>query len=149
MVKLNLQLQEINDIVAAAKDAIFAAKQSSILNILRIKYFGKKGVITYRLKELNNISAEQRPVIGKLVNWAKKEITHFIEEREKLLAECEINTASQRETLDVSLPGRGENIGGLHPVTRTLKRIECYFQKMGFSITEGQKLRMVFIILML
>ena len=140
MVKLNSQLQDINNIVAAAKDAIFAAEQSSILKNLRIKYFGKKGIITCYLKELGNISAEQRPVIGKLVNCAKREVASLIEERERILAGCEINEALKHETLDVTLPGRGENIGGLHPVTRTLRRIEYYFQKIGFSITEGPEI---------
>lgn len=140
MAKLGSQLQEINNIVATAKDAIFAAEQNSILKILRIKYFGKKGIITCYLKGLGDVSAEQRPVIGKLVHWAKKEVAGLIEERERILAEFEINTELKHETLDISLPGRGDNIGGLHPVTRTLKRIECYFQKIGFSITEGPEI---------
>lgn len=140
MAELDSQLQALNDIVATAKDAVVAAEQSSVLETLRVEYLGKKGKITAYLKQLGNVSVEQRPVIGKSVNLAKQEVAGLIEERAKVLAEAAMNAALKAETVDVSLPGRGEQTGGLHPVTRTLQRIERYFQQIGFDVAEGPEI---------
>jgi len=101
---------------------------------------GKKGKITAYLKQLGDVSVEQRPVIGKSVNRAKQEVVALIDVRSKLLAEQAMNEALKAETIDVSLPGRGEQTGGLHPVTRTLQRIEHYFQSIGFQVAEGPEI---------
>lgn len=140
MAELESQLQALNDIVATAKNAVVAAEQSSVLEALRVEYLGKKGKITAYLKQLGNVSVEQRPVIGKSVNLAKQEVVGLIEERAKILAEEAMNAALKAETVDVSLPGRGEQTGGLHPVTRTLQRIDRYFQQIGFDVAEGPEI---------
>ncbi|HEC58544.1 hypothetical protein LCGC14_1586760 [marine sediment metagenome] len=140
MAELDSQLQALNDIVAAAKDAIAHAQTNAVLEVVRVEYLGKKGKITAYLKELGNVSVEQRPVIGKSVNLAKQEVAGLIDVRSKLLAEVAMNAALEAEKVDVSLPGRGEQIGGLHPVTRTLQRIEQYFQQIGFQVAEGPEI---------
>jgi len=140
MAELESQLQALNDIVATATAAVVAADQSSVLEALRVQYLGKKGTITAYLKQLGNVSVEQRPVIGKSVNLAKQEVAGLIENRAKVLAEKAMNEALAAETLDVTLPGRGEQTGGLHPVTRTLQRIERYFQQIGFAVAEGPEI---------
>ncbi|MBE9533192.1 MAG: phenylalanine--tRNA ligase subunit alpha, partial [Proteobacteria bacterium] len=110
------------------------------LDMVRVEYLGKKGKITAYLKQLGDVSVEQRPVIGKSVNLSKQEVVGLIEVRSKLLAEAAMNAALEAETVDVSLPGRGEQTGGLHPVTRTLQRIEQYFESIGFQIAEGPEI---------
>ncbi len=140
MAELDSQLQALNDIVANAKDAIAHADTNAVLEVVRVEYLGKKGKITAYLKELGNVSVEQRPVIGKSVNLAKQEVTGLIDTRSKLLAESAMNAALEAEKIDVTLPGRGEQTGGLHPVTRTLQRIEQYFQQIGFQVAEGPEI---------
>jgi len=140
MTELDSQLQALNDIVATAKDAIAHADTNAVLEVVRVEYLGKKGKITAYLKELGNVSVEQRPVIGKSVNLAKQEVTGLIDVRSKLLAESAMNAALEAEKIDVTLPGRGEQTGGLHPVTRTLQRIEQYFQQIGFQVAEGPEI---------
>jgi len=140
MAELDLQLQALNNIVATAKEAIEQADQNALLETVRVEYLGKKGKVTAYLKQLGNVSVEQRPVIGKSVNLAKQEVTGLIEQRRKLLAEVAMNAALQAEMIDVALPGRGEQTGGLHPVTRTMQRIEQYFQQIGFQIAEGPEI---------
>lgn len=140
MAELDSQLQALNDIVATAKDAIAHADTNAVLEIVRVEYLGKKGKITAYLKELGNVSVEQRPVIGKSVNLAKQEVAGLIDIRGKSLAESAMNAALEAEKIDVTLPGRGEKTGGLHPVTRTLQRIEQYFQQIGFQVAEGPEI---------
>ncbi|MFT7413766.1 MAG: phenylalanyl-tRNA synthetase alpha chain [Methylophagaceae bacterium] len=140
MAELDSQLQALNDIVATAKDAIAHADTNAVLEVVRVEYLGKKGKITAYLKELGNVSVEQRPVIGKSVNLAKQEVAGLIDIRRKLLAESAMNAALEAEKIDVTLPGRGEQTGGLHPVTRTLQRIEQYFQQIGFEVAEGPEI---------
>lgn len=140
MAELDDKLQALNEIVAAAKTAINDAKKNTELEHVRVEYLGKKGKITAYLKQLGNVSVEQRPVIGKSVNLAKQEVAGLIDVQAKALAEAAMNAALKAETIDVTLPGRGEQTGGLHPITRTLQRIESYFQKIGFDVAEGPEI---------
>ena len=140
MAELDAQLQALNEIVAVAKQAIADATDNKTLDNVRIEYLGKKGKITAYLKQLGNVSVEDRPVIGKSVNLAKQEVVGLIETRSKLLAEQAMNAALEAEKVDVSLPGRGAVSGGLHPVTRTLQRIERYFENIGFHVAEGPEI---------
>ncbi len=140
MTGIDSQLKALNDIVAIAKYAIVAAKQSSALNMVRVEYLGKNGKITAYLRKVGSLDVDLRPVIGKLAHLAKEEISGLIRERAKILAESAINATLEAESVDVSLPGRGEKIGGLHPITRTLQRIERYFWQMGFCISDGPEI---------
>lgn len=140
MAELDDKLQALNDIVDEAKQAIDNAKARNELEVVRVEYLGKKGKITAYLKQLGNVSVEQRPVIGKSVNLAKQDVSALIDTQAKVLAEAEMNAALEAEKVDVSLPGRGEQSGGLHPITRTLRRIESYFQHIGFDVAEGPEI---------
>ncbi len=140
MAELESQLQALEEIVATAVSALEAATEKSDLEALRVEYLGKKGKITAYLKQLGDVSVEQRPVIGKSVNLAKQKVAGLVEEKMKALAEAAMNAALAAETVDVSLPGRGEQSGGLHPVTRTLQRIQAYFQNIGFAVAEGPEI---------
>ena len=140
MAELSSQLLALKDIVEAAKTAIQNASDAKTLDNVRVEYLGKKGLITGYVKELGNLSAEERPLIGKEVNLAKQEVAGLTEVRSKLLAEKAMNAALAAETVDVTLPGRNAEVGGLHPVTRTLQRIEQYFRQIGFQIAEGPEI---------
>jgi len=140
MAELESQLQALEEIVATAVTALEAATQQKDLEALRVEYLGKKGKVTAYLKQLGDVSVEQRPVIGKSVNLAKQKVAGLVEEKAKALAEAAMNAALAAETVDVSLPGRGEQSGGLHPVTRTLQRIQAYFQNIGFAVAEGPEI---------
>ncbi len=140
MAELSSQLQALDEIVAAARQAVAEAQDNRALDTVRVEYLGKKGKITAYLKQLGNVGVEERPLIGKSVNLAKQEVTGLVEQRTKTLAEAEMQTALKAETVDVTLPGRHSEVGGLHPVTRTLQRIERYFRQIGFDIAEGPEI---------
>ncbi len=140
MAELSSQLLALKDIVEAAKTAIQNATDAKTLDNVRVEYLGKKGLITGYVKELGNLSAEERPLIGKEVNLAKQEVAGLTEARTKVLAEQAMHAALAAETVDVTLPGRNAEVGGLHPVTRTLQRIEQYFRQIGFQIAEGPEI---------
>lgn len=137
MTELDDKLQALDVIAEEAKAAVEAAEDNAQLDAVRVDYLGKKGKITAYLKQLGDVSVEQRPVIGKSVNLAKQATAALIEVRSKSLAEAAMNAALEAEKVDVTLPGRGEQTGGLHPVTRTLQRIQQYFERIGFQVAEG------------
>lgn len=140
MAELASQLQALQTIVDRARRAIAEAGNVRQLDDLRVAYLGKKGEITAYLKALGNVSADERPVIGKEVNIAKQDVAALIESRNKVLSEAALNATLAAEKIDVSLPGRNSEVGGLHPVTRTLQRIEQYFRQIGFQIAEGPEI---------
>lgn len=140
MTELATQLLALKDIVEAAKTAIHNAADAKTLDNVRVEYLGKKGKITAYVKELGNVSADERPLIGKEVNLAKQEVAGLTESRAKALAEEAMHAALAAETIDVTLPGRNSDVGGLHPVTRTLQRIEQYFRQIGFQIADGPEI---------
>lgn len=140
MAELASQLQALEDIVATAKQAVADAQDNRALDTVRVEYLGKKGTITAYLKQLGNVGVEERPVIGKSVNLAKQEVTGLVEARTQTLADAAMEAALKAETVDVTLPGRNSDVGGLHPVTRTLQRIERYFRNIGFDVAEGPEI---------
>jgi len=140
MAELASQLQALEDIVATAKQAVADAQDNRALDNVRVEYLGKKGKITAYLKQLGNVGVEERPVIGKSVNLAKQEVAGLVEARTKTLADAAMEAALKAETVDVTLPGRNSDVGGLHPVTRTLQRIERYFRNIGFDVAEGPEI---------
>jgi len=140
MAELASQLQALEDIVATAKQAVADAQDNRALDTVRVEYLGKKGTITAYLKQLGNVGVEERPVIGKSVNLAKQEVAGLVEARTKTLADAAMEAALKAETVDVTLPGRNSDVGGLHPVTLTLQRIERYFRNIGFDVAEGPEI---------
>lgn len=109
-------------------------KDAAELERFRVKYFGKKGVVTSFLRRLGDVSAEERPEVGKVVNAVKKRLlVHFEETRERVGARRE----RKKAFLDVTLPGRESARGHLHPVTQVLGEICGIFMRMGFRVAEG------------
>ena len=131
---------DLSALVAQANTAITAAADLQALDQLRVEYLGKKGVLTEQMKALGQLSAEERPAAGQLINQAKAEVQQAIEVRKQGLEKAKLNARLASETIDVSLPGRGQQRGGLHPVSITMERIEGLFAQLGFSVAEGPEI---------
>ncbi len=130
-------MQQLEQITAEALAAITAALDVATLEDVRVKVLGKKGTLTEVMKTLGRLSAEERPQAGALINDAKSKVAAALDARKELLASAELNARLQAERIDVSLPGRGALIGGIHPVTRTIERIEKFFTELGFVVKAG------------
>jgi phenylalanyl-tRNA synthetase alpha chain len=132
--------EELNKLVTDAQSEIAACDDLQALDQVRVKYLGKKGAITGLMKGLGKLSAEERPKAGQVINVAKQEIQQVLEARKEHLQSAALNARLASETIDVTLPGRRNEFGGLHPVTRTLERIEDLFVQMGFEVAEGPEI---------
>ena len=110
------------------------------LETLRVDYLGKKGHITALMKNLGGLSPEERPAVGAEINKAKDAVQEALNARKALLELAAINAKLASEVVDVTLPGRGQHSGGLHPVTRTLQRIEEIFAAVGYSVEVGPEI---------
>lgn len=133
-------MENLKPLTEEAKAAIAAATDSATLEQLRVDFLGKKGRMTELLKGLGKLSAEERPAAGALINVAKQELQDLIAERKTLLETVAVAEKLARETLDVTLPGRGQSTGGIHPVTRTIERMEDFFGAVGFEVVEGPEI---------
>jgi phenylalanyl-tRNA synthetase alpha chain len=128
---------DLDAIISEAEEQINSAQDVNILDGVRVDFMGKKGRMTELLKGLGKLSNEERPAAGQKINQAKQKIQQLIHARGVLLQTQELNQKLAGETIDVTLPGRGQNRGGLHPVTRTINRIESFFNELGFSVKTG------------
>lgn len=132
--------QELAKLVKEAESAVKATDNLQALDQVRVNYLGKKGSITAQMKNLGKLSAEERPKVGQIINQAKQAVLAAIEARKADLEAEKLNAQLANETIDVTLPGRSHGIGGLHPVTRVLNRIEDLFGQLGFEITVGPEI---------
>ena len=130
----------LTQLVSEAGIQIDAADTLSGLDELRVRYLGKSGLVTAQLKQLGRLPKEERPQAGQAINRAKQELQAKIEERRKDLQRQLLQQRLDSERVDVTLPGRGLGRGGLHPVTRTLLRIEQLFANSGFRVEEGPEI---------
>jgi phenylalanyl-tRNA synthetase alpha chain len=110
------------------------------LNEFRVKYLGKKGSLTAVLRGLGALSAEERPLIGQVVNEIRAELEGLISARATELKTAELNDRLASERIDVTLPGRSRQLGHKHPLTLTLNRIKAIFMRMGFEIADGPEI---------
>jgi len=128
---------ELTDIVRLARDELSAAADAVALDEVRVRYLGKQGVLTRERKQLGKLPADQRPEAGKRINEALESVQQALEARRAAIAAEQLDARLRHERLDVTLPGRGQQAGGLHPITRTLERIEEFFGQVGFEIATG------------
>ncbi|MCW8847771.1 MAG: phenylalanine--tRNA ligase subunit alpha [Sedimenticola sp.] len=131
---------ELSGLVEEATSQIAAAEQLAVLDELRVHYLGKSGLLTAQLKLLGKLPAAERPQAGQAINKAKQALQQVIENRKSELSQQALAARLSSERIDVTLPGRGTGRGGLHPVTRTLERIEELFTRSGFAIEEGPEI---------
>jgi phenylalanyl-tRNA synthetase alpha chain len=127
----------IDDLRRDALGEVAAASDLTALNQARVKYLGKSGLLTARLKQLGSLPPDQRPEAGQAINQVKAAVQAAVDARRQALDEAALATRLAADRIDVSLPGRGQRSGGLHPITRTLQRIERLFSNAGFAIAEG------------
>ncbi len=130
-------MSELNNLQETAAAAINAAEDLTQLDNLRVQYLGKKGEITLQLKNLGQLPADERREAGQKINVVKQAIQQLLESRKTELSEQAINAQLAAESVDITLPGRRVDRGGLHPVTLTMNRIDRMFGKLGFDIAEG------------
>jgi phenylalanyl-tRNA synthetase alpha chain len=133
-------MSDLEAIKAAALTAVEAASDLPALDQVRVQYLGKKGELTQQLKSLGKLSSEDRPAAGAAINAAKVVVATALDSAKALMEQAAINAKLAGETIDVSLPGRGATTGGLHPVTRTLERIEKFFREVGYDVVEGPEI---------
>ncbi len=132
--------QELNQLITDAEQAISVADDLQTLDQVRVDYLGKKGHLTERMKSLGKLSAEERPKAGQAINQAKQAVQQAIEMRREALKNAVLEAKLVGEKVDVTLPGRHTPVGSLHPVTRTMQRIDDLFAQMGFSVAEGPEI---------
>src|SRR5690554_5187679 len=124
----------------AALKLVAEAQDLATLDNVRVDYLGKKGSVSALMKNLGQLSPEERPAAGAEINQAKDKIQEAIAQRKAALEQAQIAAKLANEVVDVTLPGRGEHAGGLHPVTRTLQRIEEIFTAVGYSVEVGPEI---------
>ncbi len=133
-------MQALNKLVANAASEIDAAGNLASLDAVRVRYLGKKGELTERLKGLSQLPAKERPAAGQDINRAKQDVQQRINSRRDALESEALERRLAEDAIDVSLPGRGQQIGGRHPVSRAMLRIEKIFQNAGFGIRTGPEI---------
>ncbi|WP_417446150.1 phenylalanine--tRNA ligase subunit alpha [Kangiella sp.] len=131
------QDSSLQEIISQAEQEISAVQSLPELEQVKARFVGKKGLITAQMQQMAKLPPEEKPKFGARVNEAKKEVFAIIEAKQKSIKDAEIAKKLAGETIDVTLPGRNIQDGGVHPVNRTLERIESYFAQMGFSVEEG------------
>jgi phenylalanyl-tRNA synthetase alpha chain len=130
----------INTILTNAEKVIANANDLKDLDDVRVHFLGKKGELTALLKGLGKLSKEERPKMGEAINQAKVEVQALIESRKEVLELIALEKRLLSEKIDVTLPGRNVEKGGLHPITQTLNHIQKIFAKSGFEIVTGPEI---------
>ena len=133
-------MAELTALAQEALAEVAACGSLGALEDVRVRWLGKKGVLTEQLKALGALSAAERPAAGARINEAKEQLQAAIEVRRDELRRADVERQLAAGTIDVTLPGRGEEQGGLHPVTRTRLRIETLFRGAGFEVAAGPEI---------
>ncbi|HXU94689.1 MAG TPA: phenylalanine--tRNA ligase subunit alpha [Gallionella sp.] len=133
-------MEQLQQILDQALQQFAATSDEAELEQIKARYLGKEGSLTALLKGLGKLSAEERPAAGARINQVKQAIEAALQQRRDTLQQNKLAQKLAAESLDVTLPGRGMGTGGLHPVTRTLQRIEQLFHSLGFATTTGPEI---------
>ena len=130
-------MQALEEVLARACEEAAQARDTSVLDEVRVRYLGKQGTLTGLLRELGKLPAEQRPEAGKRINEAKLALQSTLDERRTALDDERLNEVLERQRVDVTLPGRREQRGGVHPISHTMDRVAEYFGQIGFEVAHG------------
>ena len=133
-------MQALDDLKNEATAAIASAVDVVALEKLRVDLLGKKGRVTDLLKSLGQLDAAERPKTGAEINAVKQLLNNAISDRKQVLQSAAIREELERERVDVTLPGRVELMGSLHPITRTIERMTDFFARLGFQVVEGPEI---------
>lgn len=133
-------MQDLTSLVSEALGEVAASADLSALDDVRVRWLGKKGTLTEQLKSLGGLPAAERPAAGQRINEAKERVQAAVEARREALGRAEVERELAAGRLDVTLPGRGEHRGGLHPVTLARLRMEEIFRRAGFEVATGPEI---------
>jgi phenylalanyl-tRNA synthetase alpha chain len=133
-------MNDLEQLVQDAQAAFALALAPADLENAKARYLGKSGSLTEQLKALATLAPDEKKARGALINAAKQQVEAALTLRRQALADAELDTQLKAEALDVTLPGRQRGCGGLHPVSRTMERIESIFGSMGFDVAEGPEI---------
>jgi phenylalanyl-tRNA synthetase alpha chain len=133
-------LSDLTALSGQALAEVAACQELAALDEVRVRWLGKKGVLTEQLKALGALAAAERPAAGARINQAKEVVQAALEARRQALAQAAIERSLAAGRIDVSLPGRGQESGGLHPVTKARLRIETLFRRAGFEVATGPEI---------
>lgn len=133
-------MSELQNLTAQAQREIQACGDLMALDQIRVQYLGKKGVLTEQLKKLGSLPAEARPAAGQEINVAKQAVQEALEARKNELQQAVLQQKLAAEAIDVTLPGRGTDRGGLHPISRCTNRISELFTQLGFTTALGPEI---------
>lgn len=131
---------ELSALLTAAEAAIESTDSLRALQDIRVQYLGKKGELTALLKQVNQLPVEERPVMGKAVNLAKGQLNDSLNKQETTLKAAVLAARLESESIDVTLPGRAQSRGSIHPVSLVRARVESLFQSAGFQVVEGPEI---------
>jgi len=135
-----MSIEKLDAIVQKAIATLSATTVAAELEQVKAQWLGKTGEISLLMKTLGNLSPDERPKVGALINAAKQKVEDALNARRDAIKAKELEAQLASEALDVTLPGRGMGVGGLHPVTRTLARIEELFHSIGFEVADGPEI---------
>ncbi len=133
-------MNPLDQILSDAQAAFAAALDIPALEQAKALFLGKSGSLTEQLKGLGKLDAEARRTAGAEINRCKSAVEAALEARREALRAAQLAAQLQAEALDVTLPGRGAGLGGLHPVTRTLERVDELFRSIGFEVADGPEI---------
>jgi len=133
-------MQDVDAIVAEAAAQFAAIDDLPQLENAKARYLGKQGVLTELMKGLGKLAPEEKRDRGSRINAAKDEIERLLEERRAAIARAKLDARLAEEALDVTLPGRSRGRGGIHPISRTWRRIETIFGSIGFDVADGPEI---------
>lgn len=133
-------MEKVTEILANANSEILAAKNNYELEQTRAKYLGKKGLLTEILKTLGDLSTEEKPRVGAIVNEAKTKVLALLNQQETNLKNQALETKLHEQAIDITLPGRGKDLGSLHPLTQVTEEVTEFFLRMGFSLGDGPEI---------
>ena len=133
-------MDALDNIVSQAETALSNVTDLVTLQQVRAQFLGKKGQLTELLKSLGNMPAEERKTAGGRINQAKQRVLQLVEQKTMALKDAELTAQLASEAIDVTLPARSQSQGGLHPVTKTQRRVEQFFKSIGFTVATGPEI---------
>lgn len=133
-------MQDLEQFTQQVIAQISATEDLTSLDEIRVRCLGKKGELTQRLKALGQLPADQRPAVGAQINQAKQQVQQALKARKGVLESTSLDQQLAAECVDVTLPGRAQSSGGLHPITTTLERIQSMFASLGFEVAQGPEI---------
>ena len=130
----------VDDLIVQAQEAFAQSADVTALENAKARFLGKQGALTAMMKNLAQLDPEQKRAEGARINQLKQQVEALLTERRAQLAQAELDQRLAAETIDVSLPGRGAGMGGIHPVIQTWQRVEAIFRSIGFEVADGPEI---------